>query len=1389
MRSSVISVVEQSKVFPLQGGVGRKSILSRRHSETFQRPNHLRRGTAERTTKFHSLLPSTPPSPLKPPITADIYEPLTTAPDDPSVVRFSPTNGEIAAATPARLIAHITSPTFVDYELLSDFFLTFRSFLSTGELVEYLVARLQWAVNRSDDFGRIVRVRTFVALRHWILNYFVDDFLPSLQLRLQFCTLVNQLYRNLQARADHGGGDLKIVGELKKCWRRTCVLYWNESEATMADSSESEILPGGPDESTDAMAASAQSGQQVQGSIGRPPLAAHVGTAAVPSGNQQPGWSTMAPHAAQSSFTRELYSAQFQKQSNKFRASEQSMQVRSCSIPMLTSHRGDTNAARNVFPHPITDSPQHQVQHTTPAKRVASGHGHKRSGSFSDALRDHRTPLSQPKVSASDVPLSVHPFSGSLIRGAVFEPAPPDVDIAFSEDGDRKKSQLDLSLGERAGWSVDSLRTGPTSSQGMKKILGSVRRALSSRQPSSSVYGAGGNGEPAAASRSSEFHSRPSKARSSEGVHKKVRSRPPTRIDVLAAEAAEAFRKAVLAAIEKERGATAAALVSTTSVMDGGKQPSVDTKTKLQSPSGRLISNVTMGSRSIVIVDDTGPPKELLMSGAFRTTDWNARFPPGKSRLSQCPPEQTNPIGNAAVGGEGHLPHSGRGTTDQMPGNNQHAGPESYAGDAGKGSSDRSITQSAYVKRPPALRRSRSARSGPPTSNSLRRFASFQSGMGRAAPSQHTEGSSFSYIYSTTTPSEDASEPSEVESHPLRRLRRRPGGDLRAFENVHDLECQRPHSTGSLSNRSHSISNSVAFTSVDVTGGTFDTKPTTNFADEASRETKSETSRILRKPYSLVQTHSSQPNLRPSFEAEVAKLAALPDDEDDGGIESALLKLEGRYEKRSPEELPRSPFEDPSDSNDTSSTRTHREQKAVLTNAPRSPESGRAAVDPTQTYNTQAAPITPGDKQIPRAEVRPGPRAITTVRSVAGSEDSYSSVPLLQRGLSDAYTRKRGKGPAEYNKGASNFGMPSSPPPSSRGKAPSTVNGKSPQSPVARMGEPETMLKLPHNRAPPRMSVGGGSFLLDDNQSLSDLSSELSTELLDTSENDSHEVMSFFDDEDAGDSQPENEILSHPLRHPPTPPLSEKSLRKPPALDDSSFQQRLPTPGQTPVASAPIHLHTRSSFPLSPPAIEMADLNGSHISRANHLPFILAYDSEVLAEQFTIVEKDALDEIDWKELIELRWKQSANVTTCWVNYLQTEEPRGVDIVIARFNLMVKWVVSECVLTENLEERARCIVKYIHIAAHARRLRNYATMYQITVALVSSDCSRLKQTWDLVPAAEMQTMKELEAVIQPLRNFQNLRIEMETAPVEDGCIPFIGGFFLQYFLPSGPGNPC
>jgi len=157
----------------------------------------------------------------------------------------------------------------------------------------------------------------------------------------------------------------------------------------------------------------------------------------------------------------------------------------------------------------------------------------------------------------------------------------------------------------------------------------------------------------------------------------------------------------------------------------------------------------------------------------------------------------------------------------------------------------------------------------------------------------------------------------------------------------------------------------------------------------------------------------------------------------------------------------------------------------------------------------------------------------------------------------------------------------------------------------------------------------------------------------------------------------------------------------------------------------------------------------------------------------TIIEKDALDEIDWKDLIALNWQHAPLHIRNWVDFLQRNDCNGIDIVVSRFNLVVKWVISECILTELPTERARCVTKYIHVAAHAHRLRNYASMYQITLALLSSDLARLQKTWALVPATERQLLQRLEKLCNPRGNFHHLRTEIESASVDDPCIPFIG----------------
>jgi hypothetical protein len=80
-----------------------------------------------------------------------------------------------------------------------------------------------------------------------------------------------------------------------------------------------------------------------------------------------------------------------------------------------------------------------------------------------------------------------------------------------------------------------------------------------------------------------------------------------------------------------------------------------------------------------------------------------------------------------------------------------------------------------------------------------------------------------------------------------------------------------------------------------------------------------------------------------------------------------------------------------------------------------------------------------------------------------------------------------------------------------------------------------------------------------------------------------------------------------------------------------------------------------------------------HRSLASHLPFILQYDSILLAQQFTLIEKDILAEVDWFELIEPTWiDRSPELVDVrdWKGFIIRDEGEGgLHTIVAHFNLV------------------------------------------------------------------------------------------------------------------------
>lgn len=174
-----------------------------------------------------------------------------------------------------------------------------------------------------------------------------------------------------------------------------------------------------------------------------------------------------------------------------------------------------------------------------------------------------------------------------------------------------------------------------------------------------------------------------------------------------------------------------------------------------------------------------------------------------------------------------------------------------------------------------------------------------------------------------------------------------------------------------------------------------------------------------------------------------------------------------------------------------------------------------------------------------------------------------------------------------------------------------------------------------------------------------------------------------------------------------------------------------------------------------------------------HIPFIFKYDSDVLAEQMTLIERDIILEVDWKELIYLKWDQPLVPYNSWLRLLVDLSQRsGIELITLRFNLVNNWIISEILLCKNNNLRILAITRFIQLAQKCREIQNYGTLFQIMLALNSEVMKQLKSTWIRVDPGTILKFKELKDLTSPNNDFENYRREIEKIIPSKGFIPFL-----------------
>ncbi|KAI9263603.1 ras guanine nucleotide exchange factor domain-containing protein [Helicostylum pulchrum] len=139
------------------------------------------------TASIEKILLDPPP----PPIENDphVFDLITK--DSSHFIHYGKCDTTVTSATLEKLVEKLTRE--MDNDFLMDFFLTFRQFTTPIKLCKLLILRFRWALLEENDERRLVRIRTFVVIRHWLTHYWTYDFLNSRTLRFMLCTFLTQL--------------------------------------------------------------------------------------------------------------------------------------------------------------------------------------------------------------------------------------------------------------------------------------------------------------------------------------------------------------------------------------------------------------------------------------------------------------------------------------------------------------------------------------------------------------------------------------------------------------------------------------------------------------------------------------------------------------------------------------------------------------------------------------------------------------------------------------------------------------------------------------------------------------------------------------------------------------------------------------------------------------------------------------------------------------------------------------------------------------------------------------------------------------------------------------------------------------------------------------------
>ncbi|KAJ3424532.1 ras guanine nucleotide exchange factor i-related [Anaeramoeba flamelloides] len=149
---------------------------------------------------------------------------------------------------------------------------------------------------------------------------------------------------------------------------------------------------------------------------------------------------------------------------------------------------------------------------------------------------------------------------------------------------------------------------------------------------------------------------------------------------------------------------------------------------------------------------------------------------------------------------------------------------------------------------------------------------------------------------------------------------------------------------------------------------------------------------------------------------------------------------------------------------------------------------------------------------------------------------------------------------------------------------------------------------------------------------------------------------------------------------------------------------------------------------------------------------------EEIARQMTLLEFQIYERIKPSEFLKLAWSQPK---------IRHKSPNVLSL-INRANMVTSWAKTIIIKKELCLVRTKVLRKFIKIAQHLRKLKNFNGLMSILNAMLSQEIKRLKFTFGNIPKKYLEMLKRLRSELSSDKSYSRYRtLIKQTIPP---CIP-------------------